>query len=239
MTAPRISRYILLVTLLLAGFASAWAQTEKVKNLPYIDQRRLHFGFLLGLHAQDLSFSHTGVVDEEGQAWYAEVPENAIGFTVGLVSDLAFTEELNLRVTPSMYFGNKTVVMRQNPSGEKITQDVKSNYVALPVMLRYSAKRVNNYRPYLTGGFSPMLDISKRKDTPLLFSRMDVSLEVGLGCDLYLPFFKLIPELRFSLGLTDILKHKRPDLKDPESIVYTNAIDKAKSRMVSLVFYFE
>ena len=239
MTPLRILRFLLPLALLAASFGSASAQTEKVKNLPYIDQRRLHFGFLLGMHTQDYAFSHTGAVTDDGQQWFAEIPEFSIGFTVGLVADWAFTEHLNLRLTPSMLFGNKTVWMREQTTRERMTQDVKSNYITLPLLLKYSSHRVNNYRPYITAGISPMMDISKRKDTPLQFNRFDASLEVGLGCDLYLPYFKLIPELRFSLGLSDALRHKRPDLKDPGQTIYTDAIGSAKSRLVSLVFYFE
>lgn len=233
-----IIRYlsVLLFTFIFSGIL---AQTEKVKNLPYIDQRRVHFGFVLGMHTQDLAFSHTGKIQPNGDSWYAEIPEFSIGFSVGLVSDLAFTESLNLRFTPSMYFGNKNVVLREASKGTRISQDIKSNYIMLPVHLRYSARRVNNYRPYITTGFNPMIDISKRKDTPLVLNRFDVAFEVGFGCDLYLPFFKLIPELKFSLGLADVLKHKRPDLKDPAQIIYTEGINKANSRMVSLLFYFE
>ncbi|MEG1904833.1 MAG: porin family protein [Bacteroidales bacterium] len=233
-----IIRYlsVLLFTFIFSGIL---AQTEKVKNLPYIDQRRIHFGFVLGMHTQDLAFSHTGKIQPGGDSWYAEIPEFSIGFSVGLVSDLAFTESLNLRFTPSMYFGNKNVVLREASKGTRISQDIKSNYIMLPVHLRYSARRVNNYRPYITTGFNPMIDISKRKDTPLVLNRFDVAFEVGFGCDLYLPFFKLIPELKFSLGLADVLKHKRPDLKDPAQIIYTEGINKANSRMVSLLFYFE
>lgn len=233
-----ITRYL---TLFCCWFACSvlCAQPEKVKSLPYIDQRRVHFGFVLGMHTQDLAFSHTGKIQPNGESWYAEIPEFSIGFSVGLVSDMAFTESLNLRFTPSMYFGNKNIVLREASTGNRITQDIKSNYILMPVHLRYSARRVNNYRPYLTAGFNPTVDISKRKDTPLVLNRFDMAFEVGLGCDLYLPFFKLIPELKFSLGLLDVLKHKRPDLKDPARIVYTEGIRKANSRMVSLLFYFE
>ena len=40
----------------------------------------------------------------------------------------------------------------------------------------------------------------------------DFMVSVGFGCDIYLPYFKLIPELKFCFGLTDVLKHDRPDL---------------------------
>ena len=64
-------------------------------------------------------------------------------------------------------------------------------------------------------------------------------LEIGVGVDIYLPFFKLIPELRFGFGLLDILKHNRPDLKDPTQLKYTESLKKVNTRLVSLVFYFE
>lgn len=226
--------------LLLLGFATGVsAQSEKVKNLPYIDQRRIHFGFMLGMHTQDITFTHSGAITTNGENWYAEIPSFSPGFAVGLVSDLAFTESLNLRFTPSMYFGNKNVTFKDANTGEKIKQDIKSNYLNLPVNMRYSSQRVNNYRPYIMAGINPSIDLSKRKETPLVLKRFDLAIEIGIGCDLYLPFFKLIPELKFSFGLLDIIEHTRKDLKDPEIIKYTEALDKGKSRIVTLSFYFE
>ena len=160
------------------------------------------------------AFTHSGYVEENGEAWFAEIPDFSPGFTVGLVADLAFTENLNLRFTPNMYFGNKNVFFREQESRERVSQDIKSNYLNFPISIKYSAWRVNNYRPYLTGGFTGSFDLSKRKDTPLVLNRFDVLAEVGLGCDIYLPFFKLIPELRFGFGLLDIIKHDRPDVRE-------------------------
>lgn len=54
------------------------------------------------------------------------------------------------------------------------------------------------------------------------------------------PFFKLIPEVKFCFGLTDILRHKRPDLEDnPEMMKITQSLQKVKSNMVIINFYFE
>ena len=55
----------------------------------------------------------------------------------------------------------------------------------------------------------------------------------------YLPFFKLIPELKFCFGLADILVKNRKDLTDMNMLKYTQSLDKASSRMVVLTFYFE
>ena len=232
-------KIFLLLIILLSNTLSIFSQSEKVKNTPYVDQRRIHFGFLLGAHSQDLAFSHNGYKTENGEEWYAEIPEFSPGFTVGLLADYAFTERLNLRITPNMCFGNKNVYFKEQVSGEWISQDIKSNYINMPILIKYSAKRVNNYRPYLVAGVTPSFDISKRKDTPILLNRFDMLAEVGLGVDIYLPFFKLIPELRFGFGFLDMLKHKRTDLRDPSDLKYLNSIKDIKTRLVSLVFYFE
>ncbi len=232
-------KIFLLLIILLSNTLSIFSQSEKVKNTPYVDQRRIHFGFLLGAHSQDLAFSHNGYKTENGEEWYAEIPEFSPGFTVGLLADYAFTERLNLRITPNMCFGNKNVYFKEQVSGEWISQDIKSNYINMPILIKYSAKRVNNYRPYLVAGVTPSFDISKRKDTPIVLNRFDMLAEVGIGVDIYLPFFKLIPELRFGFGFLDMLKHKRTDLRDPSDLKYTNSIKDIKTRLVSLVFYFE
>ena len=73
-----------------------------------------------------------------------------------------------------------------------------------------------------------------------MFNNADLFLTCGLGCDFYLPFFKLNPEIKFCFGLTDVLKHKRPDLDDnPEMIKMTQSLAKVKQNMIVLTFYFE
>ena len=90
-------------------------------------------------------------------------------------------------------------------------------------------------------GMMGVLDLSKKRNRDLLqLKSTDFMLSVGFGCDLYLPFFKLCPELKFCFGLTDVIKHKRPDLEDdPDRFKYTQSLTKATQQMVVLTFYFE
>ena len=73
----------------------------------------------------------------------------------------------------------------------------------------------------------------------MLLKGTDFGLEFGLGCNLYLPFFRLCPELKFSFGLLDLLEKDRSDLQGQETIKYSDALSKATSRMVTLTFNFE
>ena len=139
-----------------------------------------------------------------------------------------------------MYFGNKTVTFRDAASGVENRQDVKSAYVVLPLDLKISGDRWKNCRPYVTLGVMGSLDVSKKRSDFLQFNSMDAYLTLGLGCDFYLPFFKLCPEVKFCFGLTDVLRHDRPDLvDDPETMKITDSLKKVKNNMIVFTFYFE
>ncbi len=213
---------------------------EKVPNRQYADLKRWHWGFSVGTHVQDLSFSHSGFVSEDGHQWQMEVPDFSPGFNATVLGDLCLHRYFNLRLSPGMYFGSKTVHMLDFNGGEKQIQDVKSALVVLPLDLKISGDRLHNTRPYVTAGVMGVLDISKKRSDPIVTKNFDTMLTVGLGCDFYLPFFKLCPEIKFCFGLTDILKHDRPDLdENPATMQITQSLTKMKSNMVVLSFYFE
>lgn len=235
-------RVSLLAISLIAFFAPpAQAQpSKKLENRPYADLKRWHLGFSVGMHLQDLKFTHNGTISPDGQQWVAEVPGYSPGFCANVLADLRLHQHFNLRLSPGMYFGNKTVEMIDFNGDAKERQDVKSFYVVVPLDLKISGQRYYNTRPYVTAGVMGAFDVSKKRSDFLMFNTFDAYLTVGIGCDFYLPFFKLNPEVKFCFGLTDILKHKRPDLNDdPETIKMTNALKKVKSNMIVFNFYFE
>lgn len=217
----------------------ALAQERKVQNKPYIDYRRLHYGFFVGVHMQDLELVNNGFVTPEGQQWYADVPSYSPGFSVGVLADLRINSHLSLRLIPTMHFGDKTVVFREQNSRETERQQIKSTYVSIPIEGKIAAERFNNYRPYVIAGVSPMLDLTVKKQRPILVKPFDLMLEVGLGCDFYLPFFKLNPEVKFAFSILDVLDKDRKDLLDANYLKYTQSLDKAVAKMIVFSFYFE
>jgi len=215
-------------------------RNDKILNRPYADQKLLHLGFSVGMHFQDLALTHNGFVTDDGQQWFTDIPSYSPGFNVSVLADLRLHKYLNLRISPGMYFGNKNVKMVDKLTGLTASQDVKSAYITLPLDFKISGERYWNTRPYVTAGVMGTFDVSKRRSDFLQFNTADVYLSVGMGCDFYLPFFKLNPEIKFCFGLTDILRHDRPDLvDDPETMKITQSLSKVKSKMIVLTFYFE
>lgn len=230
----------LILTLVVCLVVSvANAQKRKVMNRPYIDQRPYHYGFFFGLHAQDLELQNNSYIDKEGNQWYADVPDYEPGFSVGILGELGLNKHIALRAIPTMHFGQKTVRFQNYATGEHEMQNIKSTYISVPVDVKFTAERFNNYRPYLMAGVNPMFDLTVKKQRNLLLKPFDIYLEVGMGCDFYLPFFKLIPEIKFCYGLLNVLDKKRTDITDPNQSIFTRSVDNGRSKMIVLSLYFE
>ena len=239
MMRTNILRYF--VSLAIFAFSlSLAAQEPKVQNRPYIDQRKFHYGFLLGLHMQDIELENNGYIDPTtGEQWYAEIDNYSPGFTVGVLGALKINKYLSLRLSPTIHFGQKHAVYHEQKSGADSTQVFKSTYISVPLDLKFAAPRYNNFRPYVIAGVNPMVDLTARKHDALRLKPFDIYLEVGMGCDIYLPYFKLIPELKFCFGLLDIIQKDRSDLIDGTLLKYTKAVNGGHSRMIVLTLNFE
>lgn len=233
--------HILLLLTAIGGTCASAQDNDKILNRPYADMKRLHYGFSIGFHNQSLWLTHNGFVTDGGESWFAEVGEISPGFCVNIMGDLRIAEHFNLRVSPGMYFGSKTVTFRETATGDIEKQNLKNSSVVIPVDLKMSAKRYHNVRPYVTAGAMASFDVSKRKDGEMLqLSNTNYYATVGFGLDVYVPFFKFIPEVKFCFGLNNLLKKDRPDLvDDPDMMKFTQSLDKATSNMVVFTFYFE
>lgn len=231
---------ILALVAMIPAAAGAQQLNDKLLNRPYADLRRWHLGFSIGVHTQDMRFTHNGFVTDTGEQWFMDQPSFSPGFCVNGLVDFRLNEYFSLRLSPGLYFGNREIKMVEPVMGLSEKQNLRSVFVVAPIDVKYSAQRYRNLRPYLTAGVMPALDVSKKRSDFLKLKSTDVYLTVGLGCDFYLPFFKFIPEIKFCFGLRDILIHDRPDLvDDPEKFKITQSLAKARSNMVVFTFYFE
>lgn len=231
------------------------AQERTVENRPYTDLRPFHFGVLVGTHLQDIEFLNAGEItylDDNGN----EVSSNVTvdqdrwdpGFTVGVLGEFRLSTHFQLRIAPTMYFGTRHIsfhkVNQTTPEEGKVQEDVKQElktaYISSAFDLIFAAPRFNNHRPYVMAGINPMMNLSGNKDDYLKLKKTDVFVELGLGCDFYLPFFKLRPELKFMYGLMNTYdKSHANNVKDKSMLPYTLSAKEAHSKMIALTFYFE
>lgn len=221
--------------------ASARDLNDKLLNRPYADLRRWHLGFSIGAYTAGLNFTHNGFITPEGRQWRIEQPDYQPGFCVNGLASLRLNNYFSLRVAPGMYFGSYDVRMQDFNDPEQVErQNIKSAFVVVPIDVKYAAMRYRNARPYIVGGVMPAFDVSKRRSDFLKLKSADTYLSIGFGCDFYLPYFKLIPEIKFCFGLSDLLVKDRPDLaEEPNKLVFTQSLTKATSKMIVFTLYFE
>lgn len=236
-----VRRFILILLCVLAAPTSrAKTLNDHLMNRPYADSRAWHLGFSVGMQFQDVNFTQSGITSFDETKWYIGQPSSSPGFCVNALIDFRLNRFFNVRFNPGLYFGSKTIEILEQGTGESQRQAIKSTYIVFPFDLKFSAVRYRNSRPYVSGGLMPVVDITSKKSDPIRLKPGDVYLTFGLGCDFYLPYFKFIPEVKFCFGLSDIMKHDRPDLvDDPISYRYTEAVKRAASSMVVITFYFE
>lgn len=229
------------------------AQERTVQNRPYTDLRQFHFGVLVGTHLQDLEFLNVGpqlITSDDGTTVEKTISTDQnrwdAGFTVGVLGELRLNTYFQFRIAPAMYFGTRQITFRNitdtgadgQPTEQR--QELKTAYISSACDLICAAPRFNNHRPYVLLGINPMLNLSGKNNDYIKLKKFDAFLEVGVGCDFYLPFFKLRPELKFMYGLTNCLdtEHDK-NIRNKDMLQYTNSVSEAHSKIIALTFYFE
>lgn len=234
------------------------AQRVKIRNLPSYDLAPYHFGFALGMNQmlftiktipgfQDQKFTNLQTPDlYSDSAWLLGVEHQpALGFTIGIVSNLRINEYADLRFVPSLSFGERNfeysirTFFGADTNEISVSKKLQSTFIEFPLNLKYKGSRLNNMRPYWLIGARYAVDLasdSKKKkegnnNVYVAINRNDFYGELGAGLDFYTTFFKFGVELKMAYGLTDILKR--------EDNIYTSAIDKVNSKLFLISFTFE
>lgn len=246
---------ILSFILLLLLVNSIFAQKQKVKYLTTFDDKLVHFGFTLGLNFIDFRIINYNPIGENpefvpdpidgvesGSIIRSDVAEIVPGFTVGIVTSLRLTQDLNLRFLPGMSFGERNLtynvaVTDINHYGDLPYYSIKSTFLDFPLNLKYKARRINNGRPYVIFGPAFRQDISRTGQEDLVkLKKGGFYAEVGAGWDQYFPFFRLSMEAKFSFGL----KNQIGDVPtDTQRQYYAQSIKHMRSNMFTLSFHFE
>ena len=248
----RLIKCICCILLLVVG--KAYAQ-----NNPYVDDKLFHFGFSLGVdmlsyHIQENdSLTQMGMPHFDGNVYHPRTMSVGPGFSVGFITDLRLTEHLNLRFTPSLSFGERSVTYKSytvadnligNTNAAKNKPSMLTIPVSIPVYLKWSAEREVNYRPYVIVGGGVQFECFRDKEKVLLHKPFDAFVSGGFGCDFYFRWFKLCPEIKYQIGFIDA--NTPTSMAENESwqlgtgkYFYSDAIHKMIHQRISITFNFE
>ncbi|MFT4674233.1 MAG: hypothetical protein ACI9R6_001135 [Saprospiraceae bacterium] len=232
-----------LIILLAIGlfFQSAQAQLfsrERLSNLETFDAKFLTWGYFLGFNSYDFKIEYNG---ELGDANTDVTVESTTGFNVGLIGDMRINKYLNLRLEPGLYFTQRNLRFPRFQEELDILREVKSTYLHIPLLLKFSTKRLNNWKPFVVGGVSTSLNLSSNERNPednslgqFRTTRITNYFELGFGVDMYLYFFKFTPSIRGVFATSNELVPDNNPLSE-----YTSNLSTINSRGLFINFTFQ
>ncbi|HMV09039.1 MAG TPA: porin family protein [Cyclobacteriaceae bacterium] len=223
------AKVILLCLMLAAGVSHAQKFKWAPRNNPNYDDRKWTYGFLIGLHTTSYQIKYANnFVTEDMDTVHSVIPDWKPGFSLGFIVNYRVNDYLDIRLTPEVAFYEHT--LRYNyTDGTHQDQLVETTMVEFPFLLKYKSMRRGNVRMYVVGGAKPGIEASGKKELEnisdgLEVKNLNMSLEAGIGLDLYFPLFKFSPEIRFSRGVSNILDNTRNDYGKPLKYVNTNTV---------------
>lgn len=241
-----MKKYILILLTIIFSVNFSFSQKTKVQNLRLYDQKRLHFGFTIGLNTSDFYIRNSDIFFDTTQIKEVYGIENKQqpGFHLGPISNLRLGKYFDLRWLINLSFTQRDLqfkVLKENSNGDLYfdthTMAISSTFIEFPLLLKYKSKRINNYRVYVIGGVNPKLDLAAKKKIPedkmpmIRLSQPDIYGEAGVGIDFYLPYFKFSPELKMGIGFNNNMVDDNTE--------YTGAVKYLKSKVFMLSFHFE
>ncbi|MDI9356685.1 MAG: porin family protein [Chitinophagaceae bacterium] len=179
-------------------------------NLPNYDSRYLHYGFTIGIHGSQYSYRYSDNITNPLDTIHSIIPEILPGFKTGFIANFRVVQYLDFRVHIIVGIYENKLTYRNIYGGkyEALLEDV---YIEIPLFLKYKSVRRKNSRMYIIGGITSMIAARGKQTKDPTTDRLQtkdffLATEVGVGIDIYYPFFKFSPELRYSFGLNNILE---------------------------------
>ncbi|MFD2543446.1 porin family protein [Lacinutrix gracilariae] len=233
---------LLTIVITLFVFQTSSAQLfskERIKNNENVDKARLSYGYFLGFNSYNFNFDYY----EDKKDIQVET---TTGFSVGLVGNLRINDYVDVRLEPGLFITSRNLIYDESYfagleyTDADLIREVKSTYIHIPLLLKLSTKRINNFKPFIVGGISTALNLSSNQDNPddnsageFRMKKNNMYYEIGFGIDFYLFFFKFTPSVRGIFALNEEIV---PD-EDPNS-PWTGNISSMKTRglFINLTF---
>ena len=225
-------KIIFLVLSFVFCYTASIAQLRDIINQEGHDYKPYHFGINLGYNKSHFSFTHhprflqyDSIMDVESI--------NSTGINLAWLVNVRMSDHFDVRLHPlDLTFSEKAFLYTEKYTSDSlIEKKVQSITLSFPVQIKFSSDRIKNFKVYTIAGGKFDYDLASnagaRKAEDLIkLKRSDLSVELGLGFNIYFPYFVLSPEIKLSSGLVNL--HSRdPDLR------YSNVIDKINSKMIT------
>lgn len=188
------------------------AQLRESINLPDHDDRLFRFGIQLGVNRAHFNFTHhpefLAINGTLNDSVLVVESLNSTGINLAWMVNMNINEHFDLRVYPlDLVFTEKAFQYHlkypDRPAGEEsiTTKKIQGITLALPLQIKFSSDRINNFKVYMLAGGRIEYDLAanagaRKAESLVKLKAFDYGIDGGIGFHFYFPYFVLSPELK-------------------------------------------
>ena len=237
-----MKKFLLLIVVLISSesISAQLFSREKVLNNENFDKPRFSYGYYLGFNVYDYNIDYTSAVKD------VQVLKST-GLNVGLIGNIRINDYIDIRLEPGLVISRRELNFSNtffngiSYEEKDLIREIQSTFVHIPLLVKFSTKRINNIKPFIVGGVSTGLNLSSQENNPddnsknnFRVTKNNLYYELGIGIDLYLTWFKFTPSIRGVFSMQDELVND----VDPNS-PWTSNLSQVQTRGLFINFTFQ
>ena len=237
-----MKKFLLLIVVLISSesISAQLFSREKVLNNENFDKPRFSYGYYLGFNVYDYNIDYTSDVKD------VQVLKST-GLNVGLIGNIRINDYIDIRLEPGLVISRRELNFSNtffngiSYEEKDLIREIQSTFVHIPLLVKFSTKRINNIKPFIVGGVSTGLNLSSQENNPddnsknnFRVTKNNLYYELGIGIDLYLTWFKFTPSIRGVFSMQDELVND----VDPNS-PWTSNLSQVQTRGLFINFTFQ
>ncbi|MGB0864763.1 MAG: outer membrane beta-barrel protein [Saprospiraceae bacterium] len=230
-----LGKKIIAITAALFFVINAQAQIRGTYNYLDFAQKPYYFGITLAYNSANYKLAHSNDFILNDSITLAESTTGG-GFNLGIVTNLKIGKNFDFRFLPTLSFANRTLEY-WTVENLPVNKRIESVFVELPFHLRYKSDPYKDLRLFIIGGAKYSFDVasnsrSRNSNELVRVAPSDFALELGVGLQIFFPYFIFSPEIKVSHGLSNTLLYN-------DKLSYSSVLEKVQSRAITISFHFE
>lgn len=222
--------------LLLLLTAPLMAQIGGKDNYNFRDFNRksYYFGINIGFNSSGYKLQQSGFFINNDSIKVTE-GKSEVGVNMHMVTNLKLGEYFDFRFLPGFSFAQRGLEFTSVSDSKVIERKIESVFFELPFHIRFKSEPYKDKRMFVVAGLKYSYDVqtnSKSRKSLIRIAPHDFQYEVGVGMQMFYPYFIFSPEIKFSRGLGNILIY---DKSQNEARVLENVV----SQIFTISFNFE
>lgn len=203
-------------------------------NFRDFNKKSYYFGINIGFNSSGYKLHQSGFFINNDSI---KVTEGAseIGVNMHMITNLKMGEYFDFRFLPGFSFAQRGLEFTSVETSVVTQRKIESVFLELPFHLRFKSEPYKDKRMFVVAGLKYSYDVqsnSKSRKTLIKIAPHDFQYEIGVGMQMFYPYFIFSPEIKFSRGLGNILIY---DKLQNEARVLENVV----SQIFTISFNFE